>query len=515
MKSPLHILHLEDNASDAAFVQHTLESGGIACRITCVEDQPAFVNALERGGIDLVLADYSLPGFDGLSAVRIVRQQWPDLPFILVSGTLGEELAIDSLKSGATDYVLKERLSRLVPAVRRAMQEVAEHAERRRLEAQFIAAQKMEVLGQLAGGVAHDFNNIIAAIMGYSDLLLAELGTGDPGREYAEEIQHVADRAAGLTRQLLLFSRRETVQPVVLDLNRVVRDLEKMLRRLLYGNVTMTFDLASDTGRIRADSGYIGQLLMNLVVNARDALPNGGQITITTRNRTVQTSHDHPSDAPMPGEYVVLSVQDTGTGMTDEVKSRLFEPFFTTKPAGRGTGLGLATCHTIVQQSSGQITVETAVGRGSTFQVFFPRVQSGPLVETTPSTPGPLPRGSETLMVVEDDPAVRSLACSVLENQGYTVLSATNGREAGQLAVGHSGTPVRLVISDFSIFAESDQSVASWWLTLDPEPQILFTSGYTDDVIVRQRVPAEIIEFLPKPFSPATLVRKVREILDR
>ena len=250
MKSPLHILHLEDDPNDAALVQSTLEAEGITCATTCVQNRDDFVAALERGGIDLILSDFSLPAFDGLSAIAIVRARWPDLPVILVSGTLGEERAIDSLKSGATDYVLKEHLSRLAPAVRRAMQEVEERAERRRLEAQFIEAQKMEVIGQLASGVAHDFNNILAVIIGYSDLITSDLGPDSPLRKYTEEIRHASERAAGLTRQLLVFSRKQTVQPVVLDLNDVVKDLDKMLRRLIDENIEMTI-VPGKTNRTR------------------------------------------------------------------------------------------------------------------------------------------------------------------------------------------------------------------------------------------------------------------------
>ena len=303
-----------------------------------------------------------------------MRAGWPDLPVILVSGTLGEELAVDSLKSGATDYVLKDHLFRLAPAVRRAMQEVEERDERRRLEAHFIEAQKMEVIGQLVSGVAHDFNNILAVIIGYSDLITADLGSDSPVRKYIEEIRHASERAAGLTRQLLVFGRKQTVIPVVLDLNDVVIDLEKMLRRLIDANIEMTTILGKKIGHVKADSGYVGQVLMNLVVNARDAMPNGGKLTIETNNVTLDEKYARTQPGAIPGDYVMLSVSDTGTGMTDEVKALLFEAFFTTKPLGKGTGLGLATCQTIVHQSGGHIRVYSEVGKGTTFKIYFPRV---------------------------------------------------------------------------------------------------------------------------------------------
>jgi two-component system cell cycle sensor histidine kinase/response regulator CckA len=514
MKSPLHILHLEDDPADAALVQATLEAGGIACATTRVQTHAGFVAALEHGGIDLILSDFSLPAFDGLSAAEIVRAQWPAIPLILVSGTLGEERAIDSLKSGATDYVLKERLARLVPAVCRAMQEVEARAERARLEAQVIAAQKMEVIGQLAGGVAHDFNNILAVIMFSGDLLASELGEDSPLLEHTEAIRLASERAAGLTRQLLIFSRKETVKPVVLDLNHLVQDMDKMLRRLIDENVAMAMNLGEQAGRIKADAGYIGQVLMNLVVNARDAMPNGGRLTIVTGNVALDEAYASTHPGVRPGDYVLLSVSDTGCGMTDEVKARLFEPFFTTKAQGKGTGLGLPTCQTIVQQSGGHIGVFSEPGRGSTFKIYFPRAEQALEVAPRPVSAGPVPRGTETLLVVEDEPAVRHLAAGVLEAQGYTVLRAANGQDGLNTAREHRGPPIRLVVTDVIMPLMGGKVMAEWLKTTYPELKILFTSGYTDDALARQGVFEPGVAFLPKPYTPATLAHKVRAMLD-
>jgi len=510
MKSPLHILHLEDDPGDAALIQSALETEGILCAITCVHTRAAFVAALEQGGTDLILSDFALPGFDGISAIEIVRVGWPDVPVILVSGTLGEEQAIDSLKSGATDYVLKERLARLAPAVRRAMQEIAARADRQRLEAQIIEAQKMEVIGQLAGGVAHDFNNILAVIMGYSDLLMQELAAETPLRKYTEEIRHAAERAAALTRQLLVFSRRQTVQAVVLDLNQVVSDTDKMLRRLIDENIELTIVQGPDLGNIRADAGYVGQVLMNLVVNARDALPQGGLITVETRNLTLAAENAGTS----AGDYVMLVVSDSGPGMTPEVKARLFEAFFTTKPKGKGTGLGLATCQTIVKQCDGHIDVESEPGLGSTFKVYFPRVAQPVDPKSELLQHGPLPRGTETLLLVEDEPAVRHLACKVLTAQGYTVLQADNGQDGLNLAREHRGPPIALVVTDVIMPLMGGKVMAEWLQTTYPELKILFTSGYTDDALAETGVLEPDVAFLPKPYSPAVLVRKVRAMLD-
>jgi len=514
MKSPLHILHLEDDPNDAALIQSTLEEGNIACAITRVQNHDDFVAALERGGIDLILSDFSLPTFDGTSALKTAHAKWPAIPLIFVSGTLGEERAVDSLKNGATDYVLKGHLARLVPAVRRAMQEVKERADRRKLESQFIEAQKMEVIGHLASGVAHDFNNILAVIMGYSDLIAADLGLDGSLRKYAEEIRHASERAAGLTRQLLIFSRKQTVQPVVLDLNDVVKDLDKMLRRLIDEHIEMTIVPGKQISHIKADAGQIGQVLMNLAVNARDAMPNGGKLTIAIGNVRFDENDAHTRAAVVPGDYVMMSVSDTGTGMTDEVKKRLFEAFFTTKQAGKGTGLGLATCQTIVQQCGGYIEVQSETGKGSTFKIYFPRVEQAVDVSTKIAETSQLPHGTETLLLVEDDPSVRHLACSILETQGYNVLRANNGQDALHVAREHKGSPIRLVVTDVIMPVMSGKVMAEWLKTTYPDLKILFTSGYTDDAIEQHGVLEAGVAFLSKPYTPATLACKVRAMLD-
>jgi two-component system, cell cycle sensor histidine kinase and response regulator CckA len=514
MKSPLRILHLEDNPNDAALVQSILEDEGIVCAITCVKERDDFVAALEKGGIDLVLSDFTLPSFDGMSAIATVHDRWPDRPVILVSGTAGEEVAVDSLKSGATDYVLKDHLFRLGPAVRRAMQDVDERAERRRLESHFIEAQKMDVIGQLVSGVAHDFNNILAVIIGYSDLITSDLDKQSPMRTYIEEIRHASERAAGLTRQLLIFGRKQSVVPVVLDLNDVVNDLENMLRRLIDANIEMKIVPGKKIGHVKADAGYVGQVLMNLVVNARDAMPQGGKLTIATNNVRLDANSTPSKSSVTPGNYVMLSVSDTGTGITDEVKALLFEAFFTTKPVGKGTGLGLATCQTIVQQSGGHIDVYSEVGKGTTFKIYFPRVAEPLDVSARPMRAGPLPRGTETLLVVEDEPAVRHLARSVLDNLGYEVLSAANGQDALHMAREHKGSPIRLVITDVIMPLMGGKVMADWLKVTYPDLKILFTSGYTDDAISQHGVLEKGVEFLPKPYTPASLARRVRQILD-
>jgi two-component system cell cycle sensor histidine kinase/response regulator CckA len=287
-----------------------------------------------------------------------------------------------------------------------------------------------------------------------------------------------------------------------------------MLRRLIGANIEMTISLEKKIGRIKIDSGYVGHVLMNLVVNARDAMPYGGKLTIATDNVTIDEGDAQMHAGAVPGDYVMLSVSDTGTGMTDEVKALLFEAFFTTKPSGKGTGLGLATCQTIVQQSGGYIAVYSEVGKGTTFKIYFPRVLQPLDVATRPVQTGPLPRGTETLLVVEDEPSVRHLARSVLDNLGYEVLSASNGQDALHVAREHKGSPIRLVVTDVIMPLMGGKVMAEWLKATYPDLKILFTSGYTDDAITHHGVLEEGVEFLPKPYTLATLARKVRQLLD-
>jgi signal transduction histidine kinase len=281
-----------------------------------------------------------------------------------------------------------------------------------------------------------------------SELMSGDLAPDSPLRQYTEEIRLASERAAGLTRQLLLFSSKQTVHAVVLDLNDTIEDQSKMLRRLVDENIEVLIVPGKPTGRIRADSGYIGQVLMNLIVNARDAMPNGGKITIATSNLTLDAAYAGTHPGVIPGDYVMLCVSDTGTGMTPETKARLFEAFFTTKPKGKGTGLGLATCHAIVQQSGGHIGVHSEVGKGTTFNIYFPQVDQPLHIAAGSIRSGQLPRGTETLLVVEDEPSVRYLACGVLESLGYKVLAASNGHEALRAAHEYAGSPIRLVLTD-------------------------------------------------------------------
>jgi PAS domain S-box-containing protein len=386
----------------------------------------------------------------------------------------------------------------------------------RRSEEQFRHVQKMEAIGRLAGGVAHDFNNLLTIISGYSDLLLCNiLGPNDPAREGVDEIRKAADRAAALTRQLLAFSRREVLTPRILDLNAIISDMEKMLRRLIGADVRLSLGLAKDLGTVKADPGQIEQVLLNLAVNARDAMPQGGNLLIETANVTLDETNVRVHSEVIPGPFVVLKVTDTGCGMDKATQARIFEPFFTTKGAGKGTGLGLATVYGIVKQAGGSIEVSSEVGRGTSFEVFFPRVdETPPVAPSSSSKKANFKGGKETLLVVEDDAAVRSLTRTVLSAHSYSVIEAADADDALRW-VAENDHPIDLLLTDVVMPGMSGRVLAQHLELLRPGIKVMYMSGYTDDAVVRHGLMREEINFLQKPFSPETLASKVRAVLDR
>lgn len=647
MTSTLRILHLEDNPDDANLIHSIIESAGIECDFRLVDSSPSFLEALESGVFDLILSDFSLPGLNGSAALAIVREKYPDTPFLFVSGSMGEEDAIESLKQGATDYILKDRLNRLAPCIQRALKEAEERREaqiaREKLhkideqnkllienldeivyivdvhnspfsglltalthqvekilgytveemkndptiwfnsihpddietvaaltneivtakikktrlyrikhktsgeyrwikdrvtpmldetgrvirlfgvarditeekyrEHELFQAQKMESIGQMAGGIAHDFNNILTVINGYSSLLLETIPENNPIQKDIAQINKAGQRAAALTRQLLGFSRKQIIQPRVINLNTIIDDTEKMLHRLIGDSIQLSTILNPHLENIKADPSQIDQVLMNLSINARDSMPNGGKLVIQTENITIDKNHNPEPALLTPGQYILLTVSDSGTGMDEATKSKIFEPFFTTKEKGKGTGLGLSTVYGIVKQNNGFITVYSEVNVGTTFRIFFPCVKEA-LSEgkNLSQTQSPL-QGSETVFLVEDDPGLRLLAEGILQNNGYSVTTAANGDDAIELAQQIS-SPINLLLTDVIIPGVSGRELVNRILKHHPEIKVLFMSGYTDDSIVHQGVLDSDVEFLPKPFTHEELLKKVRDVLD-
>ena len=389
---------------------------------------------------------------------------------------------------------------------------VRDVTDQRRLQQQLLQSQKMEAVGRLAGGIAHDFNNLLTVITSYSDLLLEDLGTDDPKRSDVEQVRKAADGAAALTRQLLAFSRQQVVEPRVVSLNAVVESLQKILRRVLGEDVELAATPGPDLGAVRADVGQLEQVLMNLAVNARDAMPTGGKLTIETGNVEHDPAFARGHGAVAVRQFVMLAVTDTGVGMDEATKARIFEPFFTTKEPGKGTGLGLATVYGIVQQSGGFIWVYSEPGHGTTFKIYLPRVDA-PAEGVAVTAVAPVGRGTETVLLAEDAAAVRAVARQVLERQGYTVLEAPDGELALHLAQRHSG-PIHLLLTDVVMPGMSGRQLADRLAPARPDMKVLYASGYTDDSVVRHGVLEEGTAYLQKPFTPESLARKVRDVLD-
>ena len=632
MGKPLRVLMVEDSEDDALLVLRELRAAGYDLTHERVDTAAALEAALDRHPWDLVIGDYSMPHFSGTAALGMLRQRGLDVPYICVSGTITEELAVAAMKAGAHDYVTKGQLKRLLPAIERELREaqgratlrateasfatLVEHApvgiyrsspegrflsvnaavvrmlgyetgaqvlnldmardvyadaaerqrlverdtysdrqydnveatwkrrdgrlltvqlsvravrnaagrvdyyetfvrdvtDQRRLQQQVLQSQKMEAVGRLAGGVAHDFNNLLTVITSYSDLLLEDLAPGDAKRDDVEQVRKAADGAAALTRQLLAFSRQQVVEPRVVSLNTVVEGLQKILRRVIGEDIELAITLAPDLGAVRADVGQLEQVLMNLAVNARDAMPTGGRLTIETANVEHDPDYARDQEAAAVRRFAMLAVSDTGCGMDEATKARIFEPFFTTKETGKGTGLGLATVYGIVKQAGGFIWVYSEPGQGTSFKIYLPAVDAT-AERTTAAATTPAPRGTETVLLVEDAAAVRAVTKQILERQGYTVLEAPDGEAGLRLAQRHRGV-IHLLLTDVVMPRVGGRELAEQLARLRPDVKVLYASGYTDDSVVRHGILESGTAYLQKPFSPESLARKVRDVLD-
>ena len=623
----LRLLLVEDSEDDARLLLHTLRRGGYSVVCRRVESADEMREALAEPW-HIVISDFSIPRFGGMAALRLLRESGLDLPFVIVSGTIGEDTAVEALKAGADDFMVKGRLARLIPVVERELREAASRRHRRQAEealresearhrmlfesspipiliseertARIIAAnpaavrtygyseaeltsmtmsaleaqpgrsdtpgesnaalarhrlknksvidvdviryplelnsgracvsfvndvtdkrrvddqlrqsQKLEALGRLAGGIAHDFNNMLTPILSYSTLLERDLKEADPVRQDLIEIRQAGERAHALVQQLMAFSRQRVLQPQALDLNASVAAMEKMLRRVIGEHVEFVTTFERGVETILIDPTEIEQIIMNLVLNARDAMPNGGRLSIETRNVRLDLEQVRGATLP-PGRYVELTVSDTGAGMDSATKARIFEPFFTTKPSGKGTGLGLATVHAIVTKNSGLIQVVTKLGEGTTFRVHFPRhgaraSVSGQHVMSFEQ------RCAETVLVVEDDDLVRRSVRAILRRSGYTVLEARSGGDALVVAERHAGG-VHVLVTDVVMPNMGGRELAERLMATRPNLKVLFMSGYTSDEALRQEILDAEVPFIQKPFTPDALARKIREILDQ
>jgi two-component system cell cycle sensor histidine kinase/response regulator CckA len=640
MSQPLRVLHLEDNRDYSALVKSKLAAEGFEPDLVCVDTREEFEAALIKGGYDLVIADYFLPTYDGLSALKVAQELLPGTPILLVSGTIGEEAAIESLKAGATDYVLKHWPERLVPAVRRALREAGERknrlqaeatvarqeklfralsensldvvtvldqtgaftynslsvarvlgyeppellgqnafsfiheedlkhtqesfqhcvenpgtttnskfrarhrdgtwryleticksflhdpeiagivvnsrdiTERHLLEEQLRQSQKMEAIGQLAGGVAHDFNNILTVIQGHAALMRSAGGLPQPAAGSVDQIHQAAERAANLTRQLLTFSRRQMMQPRPLDLNAVVSHMTKLLERILGEDIALQFNYSAGQVFVLADVGMMEQILLNLAVNSRDAMPAGGRLTIKIAVVGVAANAlvEHPEGRA--GQFAQLSVSDTGSGIEPAVLPHIFEPFFTTKAVGKGTGLGLATVYGIVKQHQGWIEAHSRVGEGTTFRVFLPAIKAAGVTAEDTTIEEKLPRGSEVILLVEDEPPVRELASRVLQACGYRVLEAASGVRALEVWHKHKDEIALLLTDVVMPDGMTGRDLAEKVQAEKPELKALFTSGYNAEIVGKDFVVKEGLNFLQKPYLPHKLAQVVRNCLD-
>jgi two-component system, cell cycle sensor histidine kinase and response regulator CckA len=635
----LRLLLVEDSPDDARLIERKIRES-YELQWERVETAAAMREALDRANWDLVVADYSLPRFSAPAALEVLREKGRDIPFIIISGSVREELAVEVMRAGARDFILKDNLKRLNVAVDRELREAAgrraradaEHAlqqsqerlgvllqslpmalftigvekespmswvsdqidricgypaarfveeplfwlsrvhpddrsrvaestskimqeetaaieyrwrcadgayrwflsemlllrdsdgspreilgvwqdvtERRSLEEQLRQAQKMEAVGRLAGGVAHDFNNLLTTILGYSELVLGRLAPSDPVRGDLQEVRRAAERAAALTGQLLAFSRKQVLQPKAFDLNEGMRNLEKMLGRLIGEDIELTTQLEPSLGTVIADPGQIDQVIMNLAINARDAMPEGGRLAIETANADLDEDYARQHVGVRPGPYVMLAVSDTGVGMDAETRERIFEPFFTTKEPGKGTGLGLAMVYGTVKQSGGNIWVYSEPGHGTTFKIYLPRTDAPAMAAEAGAVRSG--GGSETVLLVEDEEPVRRFARRVLESAGYVVIEAPHAEEALRI-VSEWTAPIDLLLTDTVMPGMSGPRLASKLRERFPGTKILYTSGYTDAGIAQQGVLDPPAPFLQKPFTPDSLLRKLREALE-
>jgi len=508
MDRKLKLLIVEDSEDDCLLVVYALRQAGLVCDHIRIHTAASFREALHSQEWDVIISDYNLPEFSAPKALEILNEAKLDIPFIVISGTVGEETVAKLMKSGARDCVMKDHLARLPGAIERELKEAEARRQFRRVEEQFRQAQKMEAIGRLASGVAHDFNNLLTIITGFAQLALLE---PNPAQGGLEQILRAADRAAALTRQLLVFSRQQSLEIRVIDLNALIRDLEKMIRRVIGEDIEIRAVFHDPEANVKVDPHQIEQVILNLVVNSRDAMPKGGILTIETEHYNL--------DAPAaglfgcrPGQYFQLSVSDTGFGIDKATLAKIFEPFFTTKSEGRGTGLGLSTVYGIVSQIGGAIRAYSEPGVGTSMRILLPAA-SEKVTADPQAVEKAAQHGSETVLLVEDDETVLALCATVLQNHGYTVLEAECADEAIEISRGFR-EPIHLLVSDVVMPGTNGPALALEIRDARPNIRTLFMSGYTEETMQQYGFGNHSAGFIQKPFSASALAKKVRQVLD-
>ena len=509
--TPLRVLFIEDCDDDAMLQVRMLRQAGYDVSFERVDTAVALTRALDSKW-EIIISDYFMPHFNGTQALQMVRAFRLDVPFIFVSGTIGEEAAVAALKVGAQDYLMKTNLQRLVPSVRRELREAEERRQRRRLEQQVSQLQRFEAIGRLAGGVAHDFNNMIGAIMGWTDMACDEAEPGSRIQSHLHKIRSQADRAAALTRQLLAFARRQILQPRNINLNDLVKDEINLLCKIIGERVEVRSKFEDDPCVICADPTQIEQVLMNLCLNARDAMPAGGPLVIETCYVQVDDVFCRTHPYASPGRYALLRVSDAGIGMDPSILDHIFEPFFSTKATGEGTGLGLATVYGIVKQHKGFITVDSSVNAGATFYVYLPAAE-GVVELPTKALEEKHTGGTETILVAEDNEAIREVAKANLEKLGYRVLLAADGAAALEIFEQERGA-IDLVLLDVVMPNLNGPDAYARISAMRPGTPVLFTTGYAAEASVDKLRTCKEVVILQKPYNPSYLAQKVRQLLD-
>ena len=510
-KDQIDVLLVDDDEEDYLLTRDMLSTlGGVRHQTHWVSDCRSALEAVQEGDHDVCLVDYRLGAENGIDLVRALIADGHDLPVIILTGHGDHDVDLEATQAGAADYLVKGEFSPplLERAIRYAIQSRANLRALGEHEEELRQTQKMEAIGRLAAGIAHDFNNLLLVIRGYSAMLLKSLDD-DKLRGHLHQIDSAAERAADFTRQLLAFSRQQVLHPEVIDPNGVVRETLELVSRMLGDDIKLEVELEPQPDPILVDRGQLGQVMLNLVVNARDAMEGGGRLAVRTANVEVGTAHAADHLDVVPGRYVLLQVTDSGPGMDEVTQSRAFDPFFTTKDGG--TGLGLATVHGIVKQSGGHIWLYSEPGMGTTFKVYFPIADEPVVPAAEPGEVGSL-EGSETILLVEDSELVRGLVAETLESFGYSMLVAASGPEALALAESHPGT-IGLLLTDVVMPQMNGRELAERLLAKDPGLRVLFTSGYPADTLIRHGVEEARAAFIEKPYMPHELARKLREVL--